>query len=113
MPDHALDPLIHVEARLRIVVTLATLPDGDALSFTRLQDMIGLTPGNLITHLRKLEDAGYLSSEKTGNGLPRALPWRSPTAVAQHSCAGVHRKAARHVNIVMLETREGGEWPSL
>ena len=30
--------------------------------------MIGLTPGNLITHLRKLEDAGYLSSEKTGNG---------------------------------------------
>ena len=27
-----------------------------------------LTPGNLITHLRKLEDAGYLSSETTGNG---------------------------------------------
>jgi len=30
--------------------------------------MIGLTPGNLITHLRKLEDAGYLTSEKTGVG---------------------------------------------
>jgi DNA-binding PadR family transcriptional regulator len=30
--------------------------------------MIGLTPGNLITHLRKLEEAGYLSSDKTGNG---------------------------------------------
>jgi DNA-binding PadR family transcriptional regulator len=27
-----------------------------------------LTPGNLITHLRKLEDAGYLTSETTGNG---------------------------------------------
>jgi DNA-binding MarR family transcriptional regulator len=63
-----LDPLIHVPARLRIVATLAMLPAGDALSFTRLQDMIGLTPGNLITHLRKLEEAGYLSSEKTGNG---------------------------------------------
>jgi DNA-binding MarR family transcriptional regulator len=63
-----LDPLIHVPARLRIVVTLAALRDGDALSFTRLQNMIGLTPGNLITHLRKLEDAGYLSSEKSGNG---------------------------------------------
>jgi DNA-binding MarR family transcriptional regulator len=63
-----LDPLIHVPARLRIIATLAALPEGDALSFTRLQDMIGLTPGNLITHLRKLEDAGYLSSEKTGNG---------------------------------------------
>jgi DNA-binding MarR family transcriptional regulator len=69
MTDDALDPLIHVPARLRIVVTLATLPEGDALSFTRLQDMTGLTPGNLITHLRKLEDAGYLSSEKTGNGV--------------------------------------------
>jgi DNA-binding MarR family transcriptional regulator len=63
-----LDPLIHVPARLRIIATLAALPDGDTLSFTRLQDMIGLTPGNLITHLRKLEDAGYLDTEKTGNG---------------------------------------------
>ena len=68
MTADALDPLIHVPARLQIVATLAALPDGDALSFTRLQDMIGLTPGNLITHLRKLEDANYLTSEKTGNG---------------------------------------------
>ena len=63
-----LDPLIHVPARLRIVATLAALPEGDALSFTRLQDMIELTPGNLITHLRKLEDAGYLITDKSGNG---------------------------------------------
>ncbi len=38
------------------------------MSFTRLQRLIGLTPGNLITHLRKLDGAGYLRSEKTGNG---------------------------------------------
>jgi DNA-binding MarR family transcriptional regulator len=69
MTTDALDPLIHVPARLRIMVTLAALNEGDALSFTRLQDMIGLTPGNLITHLRKLDDAGYISSEKTGNGV--------------------------------------------
>jgi DNA-binding MarR family transcriptional regulator len=66
--DDPLDPLIHAPARLRIVVTLAALREGDALSFTRLQNMIGLTPGNLITHMRKLENAGYLSSDKTGNG---------------------------------------------
>ena len=30
--------------------------------------MIELTPGNLITHLRKLEDAGYLTTNKTGSG---------------------------------------------
>ena len=76
MTDDALDPVIHAPARLRIVATLAALPDGDSLSFTRLQDMIGLTPGNLITHLRKLEDAGYVTSQKTGNGVA------SRTAVA-------------------------------
>jgi DNA-binding transcriptional ArsR family regulator len=64
----SLDPVIHAPARLRIAATLAALPDGASLSFTRLQDMLELTPGNLITHLRKLEDAGYLLSETTGNG---------------------------------------------
>jgi DNA-binding MarR family transcriptional regulator len=68
MNDDGLDPLIHVPTRLKIVATLAALPDGDTLSFTRLQDMIGLTPGNLIIHLRKLEEADYLTSEKTKNG---------------------------------------------
>ena len=63
-----LDPLIHVPARLRIVAALAALAARDALSFTRLQDMIELTPENLITHLRKLEEAGYLATEKTGSG---------------------------------------------
>jgi DNA-binding MarR family transcriptional regulator len=69
MTTDALDPLIHVPARLRIVVTLAALKDGDTLSFTRLQDILDLTPGNLITHLRKLEDAGYLTTNKTGSGV--------------------------------------------
>ena len=68
MNTEPLDPVIHAPARLRIVATLATLPDGDELSFSRLQDILALTPGNLITHLRKLEDAGYVSTEKTGNG---------------------------------------------
>jgi DNA-binding MarR family transcriptional regulator len=69
MSQDGLDPVIHAPARLRLMVTLATLPDGDTLSFTRLQDMIGLTPGNLITHLRKLEDARYVQTEKTGSGV--------------------------------------------
>ncbi len=69
MSQDGLDPVIHAPARLRLMVTLATLPDGDTLSFTRLQGMIGLTPGNLITHLRKLEDARYVQMEKTGSGV--------------------------------------------
>lgn len=68
MGGDTLDPVIHAPARLRIAATLAALPAGDTLSFTRLQNMLDLTPGNLITHIRKLEDAGYLTSETTGNG---------------------------------------------
>ena len=68
MDTDGLDPVIHAPARLRIVVTLAALADGDSLSFTRLGDMLELTPGNLITHLRRLEDAGYLTTKTTGNG---------------------------------------------
>ena len=64
-----LNPLIHEPARLRILVTLAALNDGDELTFTRLQDMIGLTPGNLITHLRKLEDGRCVKTVKTGHGV--------------------------------------------
>lgn len=69
MTEDGLDPVIHAPVRLRLMVTLATLPDGDNLSFTRLQELIGLTPGNLITHLRKLEDAGYVQANKTGSGV--------------------------------------------
>ena len=69
MSDDDLDPAIHVPARLRIMVMLASLGEGDDLSFTRLQDLIGLTPGNLITHLRKLEDAGYITTHKNGSGV--------------------------------------------
>jgi len=87
--DETLDPLIHVPTRLRIVATLAALPDGDTLTFTRLQDIIGLTPGNLIIHLRKLEEAGYLSSEKTKNGsAPRTTVTLTPhglTALAAYT----------------------------
>jgi DNA-binding MarR family transcriptional regulator len=69
MTDDELNPVIHTPARLRIMVTLATLRDGDDLSFTGLQDLTGLTPGNLITHLRKLEDAEYLTTSKNGTGV--------------------------------------------
>lgn len=69
VPQEPLDPLIHAPARLRIMVTLAALNDGDTLSFSRLQKLLDLTPGNLISHLRRLEDAHYVSTEKSGAGI--------------------------------------------
>jgi DNA-binding MarR family transcriptional regulator len=91
MSGDTLDPLIHAPARLRILVTLAALNDGDTLSFTRLQDMLDLTPGNLITHLRKLEDARYLRTEKSSNGAASVtsvtLTLRGRTALDDYTAA--------------------------
>ncbi len=68
MSTDELDPLLHVPARLRIAATLAALPDGDTLAVTRLQDMLGLTPGSLLTHLGELDSAGYVQAGKPGRG---------------------------------------------
>jgi DNA-binding MarR family transcriptional regulator len=60
-----LDPVIHAQARLRVTVALAALPDGDQITFPRLQQLLEMSAGNLSTHLRKLEDAGYVQLAKT------------------------------------------------
>jgi DNA-binding MarR family transcriptional regulator len=41
---------------------LAASPE---LSFTELRDTLGMTDGNLTTHLRTLQEAGYLSVTKS------------------------------------------------
>ena len=63
-----LDPVIHAQARLRIMATLAGLPRGDEMVFPRLREMLGMTAGNLSTHLSRLEEAGYVSQSKTFMG---------------------------------------------
>ncbi|MFC4021036.1 transcriptional regulator [Micromonospora sp. GCM10011542] len=63
-----LDPVIHAQARLRVVASLSALAEGDQMTFPRLQELLAMTPGNLSVHLRKLEDAGYVEVTKTHRG---------------------------------------------
>lgn len=63
-----LDPVIHAQARLRVVATLAGLLPGDRIAFPRLQKVLAMTAGNLSTHLRKLEDADYVTVDKAFEG---------------------------------------------
>ncbi|GAA2618020.1 winged helix-turn-helix domain-containing protein [Paractinoplanes durhamensis] len=63
-----LDPVIHAQARLRVVSALSALRDDDKVTFPRLQESLGMTAGNLSVHLRKLEDAGYVEVTKTHQG---------------------------------------------
>jgi DNA-binding MarR family transcriptional regulator len=57
-----LDRLIHEKGRLAIMSLLAASPE---LSFTETRDALGMTDGNLTTHIRTLQEAGYVSVAKT------------------------------------------------
>ena len=60
--DHNdIDDVIH--GRLRLGV-MAYLSAASPAIFGELRDKVGATDGNLSTHLRKLEEAGYIRQEK-------------------------------------------------
>ncbi|MCM4079318.1 winged helix-turn-helix domain-containing protein [Paractinoplanes hotanensis] len=63
-----LDPVIHAQARLRVVSALSVLREDDRITFPQLQESLRMTAGNLSVHLRKLEDASYVEVTKTHHG---------------------------------------------
>ena len=81
MPDVELDPVIHAQARLRVVATLASLGRHDRIAFPRLQKLLDMTAGNLSTHLRRLEEADYVLITKTHEG-------RTPATYVELTLAG-------------------------
>ncbi len=65
-----LDKTIHEKGRLAIMTLLASR--AAPWPFQDLKGELEMSDGNLITHLRHLERAGYLESEKiTGEGRPQ------------------------------------------
>ena len=56
-----LDKIIHEPVRLSILAHLYVLDSADALF---LKNQIGLTWGNFSTHLKRLENAGYIEVQK-------------------------------------------------
>jgi len=61
-PFLQLDRVIHERGRLAIMSMLAASPE---LSFTELRDMLEMSDGNLTTHIRTLQEAGYVSVAKS------------------------------------------------
>jgi len=59
-----LNETIHQPVRLRIMAALVSLEPTDEVDFTYLRDLLEVTDGNLGAHLRKLEEAGYISVNK-------------------------------------------------
>ena len=93
-----LDRLIHERLRLGIVSALA----GNAsLTFNELKEILKTTDGNLSVHARKLEDAKYITCEKSFEG-------RTPKTAFRLSDAG--RRALEryldHMESIIRTARE-------
>jgi DNA-binding MarR family transcriptional regulator len=61
-PFLQLDRVIHEKGRLAIMSMLAATPE---LSFTELRDALEMTDGNLTTHIKALQQEGYVAVSKS------------------------------------------------
>jgi DNA-binding MarR family transcriptional regulator len=61
-PFLQLDRVIHEKGRLALMSMLAASPE---LSFTEMRDALAMTDGNLTTHIRTLQESGYISVTKS------------------------------------------------
>ena len=60
-----LDRVLHEPARLSVVACLAVVEEAD---FVFLQSQTGMTGGNLSSHVKKLQNAGYITVRKEFQG---------------------------------------------
>ncbi len=77
-----LDRLLHERARLGILTTLATRPEG--VLFSELKELCALTDGNLSRHLQVLHEAGMVEIWKRSDG-------RRPQTLCRLSAGGRRR----------------------
>ena len=61
-PFLQLDRVIHEKGRMAIMSLLAGSPE---FSFTELRDTLTMTDGNLTTHIRTLQQSGYVEVTKS------------------------------------------------
>ncbi len=61
-PFLQLDRVIHEKGRLAIMSMLAASPE---LSFTEMRDTLAMTDGNLTTHIKALQQEGFVAVAKS------------------------------------------------
>jgi len=83
-PFLQLDRVIHEKGRLALMSMLAASPE---LSFTEMRDALNMTDGNLTTHIRTLQEAGYVSITKSFQN-NRPLTTCSLTAAGKRAFTG-------------------------
>lgn len=82
-----LDRLVHEPARLAILSILAA---AESVEFRFLENVTGLTRGNISSHTAKLETAGYVKVHKE---------FRGRTPVTSYSLTSVGREALKSYQV--------------
>jgi DNA-binding MarR family transcriptional regulator len=90
-----LDRVVHEPARLAILTILAS---ADEVEFKFLESAIGLTKGNLSSHVSRLEAAGYLTVNKS---------YRDRIPVTSYLITGAGRTALATYRKRLLEGLKG------
>jgi len=96
-PFLQLDRVIHEKGRMAIMSLLAATPE---LSFTELKQTLNMTDGNLTTHIRTLQQAGYV-------GVTKWVRDRRPVTTCAMTVAG-RAAFANYVNLleqIVAQTR--------
>jgi DNA-binding MarR family transcriptional regulator len=94
-PFLQLDRVIHEKGRLAIMSMLAAAPE---LSFTEMRDALTMTDGNLTTHIKALQQEGYVTVAKT---------YQNRRPLTTCSLTTVGRKAfAEYINLLEQIVRQ-------
>ena len=94
-PFLQLDRVIHEKGRLAIMSMLAAAAE---LSFTELRNALAMTDGNLTTHIRALQEAGYVAVAKSFQN-------RRPLTTCSLTAAG-RRAFAEYINLLEKIVRQ-------
>lgn len=96
-PIPQVDRVVHEPARMAILSVLAGVRDAD---FLFLESLLGLSRGNLSSHLARLESVGYVQVTKTFRG-------RRPHTAVSITDAGRRAREAHWVALEALRSVEG------
>jgi DNA-binding MarR family transcriptional regulator len=103
-PFLQLDRVIHEKGRLGIMSALAAASE---MPFTELRDLLQMTDGNLTSHMRTLQEAGYVAVSKSFQN-NRPLTTLALTAAGEKAFRNYVALLAEIVEI----TREFGTMPT-
>ncbi len=95
-----IDKLLESKVRLGVMAILSV---NESIDYTSLRNTMAVTDGNLVTHLRTLENAGYITSVKQFIGRKPNTTYRA----TETGLAALHRHLEALEEMIAAATHSG------